>query len=123
MNEGNGDSVWRNSAGQIHREDGPAIEGVSGYRAWWVNGELHRTGGPAIELVNGGKEWWVNDKLHRTDGPAVELVNGDKEWYFRGKSIDQTDFSKEISHLHFKFMMLSRVVNPFCEINVAKYCW
>jgi hypothetical protein len=48
-------------------------------------GELHRDDGPAIEYANGYKEWYKNGKLHRDDGPAVEYVNGDKEWWLNGK--------------------------------------
>jgi hypothetical protein len=40
----------------------------------------HRIDGPAIEGVNGYKEWWVNDKLHRLDGPAIEFTDGTKAW-------------------------------------------
>ena len=31
-----------------------------GTKAWYVNDELHRLDGPAIEGADGSKEWWVN---------------------------------------------------------------
>lgn len=31
---------------------------------WQLNGNLHREDGPAIECVNGTKEWWLNDKQY-----------------------------------------------------------
>jgi hypothetical protein len=35
-----GTKHWRNSSGQFHRTNGPAIEVVDGGRVWYVNGEL-----------------------------------------------------------------------------------
>ena len=31
----NGDKTWKNSAGQYHRTDGPAIEDADGTKEWW----------------------------------------------------------------------------------------
>ena len=46
----------------LHREDGPAIEWVSGNKEWLVNGKLHRLDGPALEYVTGySAQWFVND--------------------------------------------------------------
>ena len=102
-----GTKRWRNDKDQLHREDGPAIESVSGYKEWWINGKLHREDGPAVVYDNGnnywfyegllhrdegpavidahgGKVWWVNGQLHREDGPAVEK-HSQKEWYLNNK--------------------------------------
>jgi hypothetical protein len=49
--------------GKIHREDGPAIEGASGYKVWYLKGELHREDGPAIEWASGGKSWYLLGNL------------------------------------------------------------
>ena len=46
--------------GQIHREDGPAIELKSGTQIWCFEGEYHKLDGPAFILVNAGSEWWIN---------------------------------------------------------------
>ena len=32
----------------------------SGTKQWFLNGELHREDGPAIEWANGAKEWYLN---------------------------------------------------------------
>lgn len=93
--------VKRNSNGDFHCEDGPAIVWSNGDKAWFINGVRHREDGPAIEYetfvawYNYGKrhriggpaiiryispelkhnpllEYWVNDMLHREDGPAIE---------------------------------------------------
>jgi hypothetical protein len=76
---------WYNSKGQLHRENGPAVEHADGYKEWWLNGQRHRENGPAIEYTNGYKEWWLNDKRHRKDGPAVERADGSKSWYINGQ--------------------------------------
>ena len=57
-----------------------------GDKRWKLpNGDLHREDGPAVEYTNGDKEWWLNDKRHREDGPAIEYVNGDKEWWLNSR--------------------------------------
>ena len=33
------DQEYRNSEGQLHREDGPAVERTDGYKSWYLNGE------------------------------------------------------------------------------------
>ena len=66
----------------------------SGDRYWMINadedGDLiyHREDGPAIEYVNGYKEWYLNGKRHREDGPAIEYPDDDKEWYLNGIPAD-----------------------------------
>ena len=42
-----------------------------GIKRWKLNGELHREDGPAIEFSDGSKYWYKHDKPHRLDGPAV----------------------------------------------------
>jgi hypothetical protein len=53
--------VWKLPNGNLHREDGPAVEYSNGDKFWYINGKWHRENGPAIEYYNGGKEWWIND--------------------------------------------------------------
>ena len=88
----NGDKTWKNSAGQYHRTDGPAIERADGYKEWYFNGQRHRTDGPAVEWADGSKEWYIHDQLHRTDGPAIERADGTKEWWFKGKQISKEEY-------------------------------
>jgi len=54
--------IWRNSQGQFHRDDGPAMIYPSGSKFWYKNGQWHREDGPAIELANGDKEWYIEGK-------------------------------------------------------------
>jgi len=56
-----GTKRWRLPNGNLHREDGPAVEYSNGSRQWWyLNGQLHREDGPAVEYTNGYKVWWLN---------------------------------------------------------------
>jgi hypothetical protein len=56
-----GTRTWYNDKGEVHREDGPAIEGRNGDCWWYRNGELHREEGPAIECGNGlYSSWYLN---------------------------------------------------------------
>ena len=34
----------------------------NGSKSWRLNGELHREEGPAVEWATGEKEWWLNGK-------------------------------------------------------------
>lgn len=65
-------------------------------RTEWYNleGQLHREDGPAIEWGNGDKEWYLNGKLHREDGHAVEYVDGAKFWYLNGRQISEKEFNR-----------------------------
>jgi len=67
---------WCNEKGQLHRLDGPAIEGSNGSKDWYQNGQRHRLDGPAFEGANGDKYWYQNDQHHRLDGPAIEGTDG-----------------------------------------------
>ena len=63
----------------------------SGIKAWYVNGKLHREDGPALEGVI-GNEWYVNGDLHREDGPAIEWFTGYKEWHINGEQLTEQEF-------------------------------
>jgi hypothetical protein len=51
---------YHNKQGQLHREDGPAVEWKSGIKEWYINGERHREDGPAIDCSDGSKTWYLN---------------------------------------------------------------
>ena len=72
---------FRNDAGKIHREDGPAYINTNGSKAWLISGQYHRLDGPAFIWPDGYKEWCINGKTHRVDGPAIIYPNGDKAWW------------------------------------------
>ena len=87
---------YYNGTGQLHRENGPAVEWADGTRYWYQNGQLHRTDGPAIEWNDGGKGWHQNDQLHRTDGPAIEWADGRKRWYINGEELSEEEFNRAV---------------------------
>jgi len=66
-------------------------------------GEYHRLDGPALEWVDGTKIWYQEDKLHRLDGPAIEKTNGDKFWYILYKGLEQKEFNSWIFRIQ-KYM-------------------
>ena len=70
-----------------------------GTRRYYNNaGELHRDEGPAVDWADGTKLWYQNGQLHRTDGPAVECRDGDKRWYINGKRLTEEYFSQTVKH-------------------------
>lgn len=89
------DKALTNSLGQLHCDDGPAVEWTDGQKEWWVNGELHRLDGPAIEAAYGHhdhQEWWVDGKRHRLDGPAIDYRDGGKAYHIAGRRFNPHDY-------------------------------
>ena len=99
-----GGKFWRLN-GELHREDGPAVEYASGFKSWWLNGERHREDGPAVEHVSGDKAWYLNGKPHREDGPAIESADGSKYWYLNGDWVSEEE-----------------VMNPVEEMTMEEIC-
>jgi len=64
-----------------------------GDRFWYLNGQLHREDGPAIEWTNGDRWWYLNGELHREDGPAVEWASGTRKWYLNGTQLTEAEFN------------------------------
>jgi hypothetical protein len=116
-----GNRVWRNPAYQLHRTDGPALETTHGSKYWYNYNKLHRLNGPAIELVRGSQLWWVHGQRHRTDGPAIETSCGIIEWWYKNYKVSKSEVVHQVCQLHLKTLLLSQTINPFCEINIAKY--
>jgi hypothetical protein len=107
MTDNNGKKEWWLN-GELHREDGPALEWWTGYKEWYFHGKIHRVDGPAIEYLNGkvhredgpavvsgdGYEaWYLDGQLHREDGPAIIFPNGNKFWYLRNMYLSEEDYS------------------------------
>lgn len=81
---------YKNENGQLHREDGPALEWPDGTKEWWLNDVRHREDGPALVITRNGvvsNHWYFNGKRHREDGPASELGDGTKAWWLNGKEL------------------------------------
>ena len=69
---------------------------VSDSKTEWynLNGQLHREDGPAVEYAVGTKYWYINGQYHREDGPAIEDASGGKSWYINGKFLTETEFNQ-----------------------------
>ena len=80
--------------GDLHREDGPAIEYADGSKLWYLNDKSHREDGPAAEYADGDKLWCLNGKAHREDGPALEGADGTNEWFLNGKRMTEQEHKK-----------------------------
>ncbi len=65
---------WRNLRGELHREDGPAIELNSGSKCWYINDELHRLDGPAIMRHSGKMFWFIDNKTYSEYEYKIEMV-------------------------------------------------
>lgn len=89
-----GTTRWYNINGELHRENGHAIEYPNGCKAWYIRGQRHRVDGPAIEFANGEKHWYIRGQRHREDGPACERANGDKQWFIHGKELTEEEFNQ-----------------------------
>ena len=76
-----------------------------GDTAWHLNGQLHRENGPAVERANGTKRWYLNGQLHREDGPAIECANGTKYWYINGEELTEEEFNNR----HIKEMTINEI--------------
>lgn len=42
-----------------------------GTRIWKAKGNLHREDGPAVEYASGSKEWWLDGKMVRVEHPRA----------------------------------------------------
>lgn len=61
----------------LHREDGPAVEYVNTYQAWYKNGKLHREDGPAVEFAGRACSFWKNGvKVESACKHAWEKISG-----------------------------------------------
>ena len=83
--------------GVLHREDGPAIEWAAGSE-WYINGLLHREDGPAA-VYSDGNEWWLNGVRHRIDGPAVMRHDGTCRWFLDGFEYTERGYYKKLKQL------------------------
>lgn len=71
------------------------VKDSDGSKRWYRGGELHREEGPAIEWYGGSKEWYQNGVLHRVGGPARIFTKSRynqeeiEEYWVWGKKIEQ----------------------------------
>jgi hypothetical protein len=68
-----------------------------GTKHWLLNGNLHREDGPAVECADGTKLWYLNGKRHREDGPAIEYSGGGLRWILNGIEYTEAEFKAKIA--------------------------
>ena len=94
-----GTRIYYNNAGELHRDEGPAVEYANGRKEWWQNGQLHRTDGPAIINRRRGKYRYQYNRLHRIDGPAIERSDGSMEWFINSEELTEAEFNQSVKML------------------------
>ena len=90
---------YYNTAGQLHRDGGPAVEYNGGHKEWYQNGRAHRTDGPAIISERGDKYWYQNGVLHRIDGPAIKWNDSDEWWFINGERLSEGEFNQRVKNV------------------------
>ena len=71
---------------------------ASGTRRYYNSaGQLHRLDGPAVVYASGAMCWYQNGRLHRTDGPAVAVYGGHAEWFLYGRRLSEEEFKRAIT--------------------------
>ena len=55
--DSDGTKRWYNENGQLHREDGPAVERADGRKEWHVNGKFYNTIPEWVEALFEFKKW------------------------------------------------------------------
>lgn len=59
----------------------------------YKNGQLHRDDGPAVEHSDGTRYWYIHGKLHRENGPAIDCpITGTKKWFLNGQQLSEEEF-------------------------------
>ena len=70
-----------------------------GTRYYNTRGQLHRDEGPAIEWIDGGKEWYQNGQTHRIGGPAIEWSDSTASWCLFGKEYTESEYHNQLKDL------------------------
>ena len=69
-----------------------------GTRYYNADGQLHRDEGPAIEWVDGAKEWYQNGQMHRIGGPAVKWGSL-RQWFLLGVEYTEQSYYEKLASL------------------------
>jgi len=92
-----------------------------GFRIWYQNGQLHREDGPAIENASGYNHWYINGKRHREDGPAIVCPDGTKHWFLNGEEYTEDEFNTTIPIKEYTKDDLEKLLgHPFKIMKEAK---
>ena len=67
---------------------------------YYLNGNLHREDGPAAEYISGIKYWYINGKIHNLNGPACEWYDNIKFYYIEGKQYDTKEEFEAATYMY-----------------------
>ena len=77
-----------------------------GTKRWRLpNGNLHREDGPAIEYANGDEIWLICGRKHRENAPAVEFIDGEKYWYLNGVEYTEKEYRCKMRSIKLKLLL------------------
>ena len=63
-------------------------------------GQLHRENDPAVVFVSGTVMWFQNGLRHREDGPAIIYPDGDSLWYLCGVGYSKHEYYAQLKYLN-----------------------
>ena len=95
----------------VHMIEYKVTVAANGDRHWYRHGQLHREDGPAVEYINGSNIWYLNGKPHREDGPAIEWSNGSKEWYLNDEILTESEFNERMNPVEMTVAELADKLN------------
>ena len=72
------------------------VDSYGAHRYYNLAGELHRDNGPAVVYPDGSKLWIIRNALHREDGPAIERADGRHWWYLDGVMLTEEEHAARI---------------------------
>lgn len=74
-----GNKRWYNDLGELHREDGPAIEYRAGTKAWFVRARYHNIKGPSFISVTGRVDWFIDGEEFETKEDWFAALTSDQK--------------------------------------------
>ena len=84
-------TIFRDSRGRFHREDGPAVI-IGNRREWWINGKRERLDGPAVEDDDiQYRCYYQNNLKKRTDPSLPTLILKNRVEYFDSQGRQHKD--------------------------------
>ena len=73
------------------------IQFPDGTNIYITNGQLHREDGPALETSDGTSYYFIYGELHRENGPAICSADPENcHWYIHGVRVPSKDRSKSL---------------------------
>ena len=88
-----GNKLYLNDEGKLHRLDGPAFEYSDGSKLWYINGICHQNIDPSYEYLDGTKQWFFKGQSHRIGG---SFNSAGEYWYIHGKKYTKRKYFNKV---------------------------